>query len=389
MIHSKTAPNQQFNPVQSKEKSASANEVEAPSQAYADYPATAQQSPSLGSWPVQTKVAIGAKDDPYEQEADAMADQVVSQRKQAEGIDEGDGGDEAIQRKSLNPILPVSTIQRMPSGNGGGCNCPECSGAVQKKAMESVPRVQRKEETEEIEPSDSMATPVQRQAAHQGECNCPECSGAVQKKAMETVPRVQRKAEGDEASPHDNLESRLNASKGGGTSLSPAVQAKMEQGFGADFGNVNIHNNSEAAQLSNDMGAKAFTHGNDVYFNEGQYNPESESGQHLLAHELTHTIQQGAVQQKADTPVQRKAKPAVQKKSAPVVQRAEGDTSYYYATDSAAHMRVKTADNKFPYMNNGTVKNGGATILDPDNEFNPQRRRRKYRSCGNCRNLVC
>src|SRR5690606_28399604 len=53
-----------------------------------------------------------------------------------------------------------------------------------------------------------------------------------------------------------------------------------------------IHDNSEANNLSKALNAKAFTSGNDIFFNEGMYNPESGQGQHLLAHELTHTIQQ-------------------------------------------------------------------------------------------------
>ena len=66
----------------------------------------------------------------------------------------------------------------------------------------------------------------------------------------------------------------------------------MEHGFGADFSNVRIHTDFEAAQMSSDIGAKAFTNGNDIYFNQNQYNPNSKEGKHLLAHELTHTIQQ-------------------------------------------------------------------------------------------------
>jgi hypothetical protein len=66
----------------------------------------------------------------------------------------------------------------------------------------------------------------------------------------------------------------------------------MESRFGADFSNVKIHTGSYATQLSKDLNAQAFTVGNDVYFNEGKYQPESSEGKHLLAHELTHVIQQ-------------------------------------------------------------------------------------------------
>ena len=63
--------------------------------------------------------------------------------------------------------------------------------------------------------------------------------------------------------------------------------------MGADFSNVRIHDDSNAAQMSKDLNAQAFTHGNDIYFNSGKYDTSSSAGQHLLAHELTHTVQQG------------------------------------------------------------------------------------------------
>jgi len=71
------------------------------------------------------------------------------------------------------------------------------------------------------------------------------------------------------------------------------VRADLEPKFGADFSGVKVHTGSTAAQLSQDVGAQAFTHGSDIYFNQGKYNPESGAGKHLLAHELTHTVQQG------------------------------------------------------------------------------------------------
>jgi hypothetical protein len=90
-------------------------------------------------------------------------------------------------------------------------------------------------------------------------------------------------------------------SKGGGASLPAQTQQQMGSAMGADFSGVKVHTGSEAAGLSNSIGAQAFTHGNDVYFNEGKYNPSTTEGSKLLAHELTHTVQQGAaVRRKTD-----------------------------------------------------------------------------------------
>ena len=66
----------------------------------------------------------------------------------------------------------------------------------------------------------------------------------------------------------------------------------MESRMGTDFSNVRIHTDSQSVALSSELNAQAFTVGHDVYFNSGKYSPESSDGKHLLAHELTHVIQQ-------------------------------------------------------------------------------------------------
>lgn len=129
----------------------------------------------------------------------------------------------------------------------------------------------------------------------------PKAEKEIQAKEEEEIQtkedenELQMSASAD-ANPSDtsNLESNLNSSKGGGSPLSGKVKTEMESGFGADFSNVRIHNDSTAVQMNKQLGAQAFATGNNIYFNEGKYNPNSQSGKHLLAHELTHTVQQGA-----------------------------------------------------------------------------------------------
>lgn len=103
---------------------------------------------------------------------------------------------------------------------------------------------------------------------------------------------VQAKLEGGKVG-NTTIESQLNSSKGGGSPLNENVQTQMESGFGTDFSNVRVHTDSNSVQMNKNLGAQAFTHGSDIYFNEGKYQPESNQGKHLLAHELTHTVQQG------------------------------------------------------------------------------------------------
>lgn len=87
-------------------------------------------------------------------------------------------------------------------------------------------------------------------------------------------------------------EGGINASQGGGQPMPEALRSRMESGFGADFSRVRLHTDSRAVDLSRGIQAKAFTYGNDIYFNRGQYSPDTTAGQHLIAHELTHVMQQ-------------------------------------------------------------------------------------------------
>ena len=99
---------------------------------------------------------------------------------------------------------------------------------------------------------------------------------------------------------NSNLESKINNSKNKGNPIPENTRAFMESRFGADFSNVKIHTDSNSVQMNKELNAHAFTHGNDIYFNSGEFNPESSSGKHLLAHELTHVVQQNdKIQRKA------------------------------------------------------------------------------------------
>jgi hypothetical protein len=78
----------------------------------------------------------------------------------------------------------------------------------------------------------------------------------------------------------------------GGRGLEPSTRNFMEPKFGYDFSNVKIHNDSTAHQSASNINALAYTHGNNIVFGAGQYQPGTQAGKHLLAHELTHVVQQ-------------------------------------------------------------------------------------------------
>lgn len=89
-----------------------------------------------------------------------------------------------------------------------------------------------------------------------------------------------------------DLDGQIAASAGGGTSMPSGARGFMESRFGADFGDVRMHTGSRSAQMNQQLGSQAFTHGKDIYFDEGRYQPDSHQGRHLIAHELTHVLQQ-------------------------------------------------------------------------------------------------
>ena len=91
----------------------------------------------------------------------------------------------------------------------------------------------------------------------------------------------------------EQLEQRLDAQRGRGLPMTDEVRSYFEPRFGVDFGAVRLHTDAPAAVAANELNAQAFTRGRDVYFAAGQYRPQSDQGRHLLAHELTHTMQQG------------------------------------------------------------------------------------------------
>jgi len=96
----------------------------------------------------------------------------------------------------------------------------------------------------------------------------------------------------EESTAAGDIEQRIVESKGQGNLLPDSTRVEMEQSFGADFSQVRIHTDQKAADLSSDLRALAFTHGHDIYFGNGNYDTSSTEGKTLLAHELTHTLQQ-------------------------------------------------------------------------------------------------
>jgi hypothetical protein len=226
---------------------------------------------------IQRKVTVGPAHDHYEQEADRVAQQVMSAPAPVAA---------PLQRVAEDEEEPV---QAMPL------------------AASITPLVQRQaDEDEELQ-----AKPLlQREAAPEEEelqtKSLLQREAAPEEEELQAKPLLQRQVEEDEELqakaisngesfvPGADFEQRLSAQKSGGQPIPGDTRQFMESRFGADFSGVRVHADSAAVQLNREVQAQAFTHGNDIFMGEGSPSLDSEGGGHLLAHELTHTLQQGA-----------------------------------------------------------------------------------------------
>ncbi len=250
---------------------------------------------------IQAKMTVGAANDAYEQEADHVASQVMAKR--------------SIQRESEEEELQMKRIQR--ESEGGEAEEEE----LQMKRIDVVQRVEEEEplqakridvvqRVEEEEPLQAKRIDVVQRVEEEEPLQAKRID--VVQRVEEEEPlqakRIQRK---DDEMPVDksgsfeasgDVESRISAKSGSGQTIPDVNREMFESSMGRDFSGVNVHTDSESDSLNKELGARAFTTGSDIFFRQGEYNPGSSGGQELLAHELTHVVQQGSagVKKKAD-----------------------------------------------------------------------------------------
>ncbi|HLK27341.1 MAG TPA: DUF4157 domain-containing protein [Puia sp.] len=230
---------------------------------------------------IQKKLTVGQPNDKYEQEADAMADKVV-QRLNENSQEPSRHNGNTIQAKPIAPLAAITPFVQT--------KCASC---------EQEEKLQKKEEVEE---KDLQKNKLKRKPIFESNAEPPpDEEKNIQRKCAECEKEEKLQKKSDAVSGQtapSNVESSLNSSKGSGNPLPASTRNQMENSFGADFSNVRIHNDTFATEMNKDLNAQAFTHGNDIYFNSGKFDTNSNSGKHLLAHELTHTIQQDATKER-------------------------------------------------------------------------------------------
>ncbi len=195
---------------------------------------------------VQAKLTIGQPGDRYEQQADRVAAQVVNQ-------------------------IHAPTAQRQ--------EMPEEDELQMKPEIGSIQRQELPEEDEELQMKPEAGTTQRQELPEEDE-------------ELQMQPTLQLQPNGSEMTAQPDLEASIQQARGSGQPLADSIKEPMEQAMGADFGGVKVHADAQSDQLNQSIQARAFTTGQDVFFRSGEYNPGSRGGQELIAHELTHVVQQ-------------------------------------------------------------------------------------------------
>lgn len=203
-----------------------------------------------------------------------------------------------LYRESVKAPAPVPAPARSRTAPGelevlrsrlGNAGLASLLRAVQRKATVSTPG-----DPLELE-ADQVADQVMRSAAPGTTGASPPAIQRMCTECEEEGKGVQKKAEpspsASEAEPDADVV--LRAADSPGVPMSDSARGFFEPRFGQDFSQVRIHADARAAEMSVALKAQAFTYGRDIYFGEGKYRPSSPDGDRLLAHELTHVVQQG------------------------------------------------------------------------------------------------
>lgn len=184
---------------------------------------------------LQTKLTVGPAGDRYEQEADRVAKDVVSHVGASAAT-----ADKGAQRQPEEEELMMSRLQR--------------------QSIEDEELLQGK---------------------------------WLQRQGIEDEELMMKPVVGMEGGDLDSAtDSAIDAARGGGSPLPDPVRRDMEGALGSDFSGVRVHTGSQSDQLNESLSARAFTTGNDIFIRNGDYQPTTSGGQELLAHELTHVVQQ-------------------------------------------------------------------------------------------------
>ena len=194
--------------------------------------------------------------------------------------------EEQVQAKSIS-----DTIQRE--------EVPEEEQLQGKSISDTIQREEAPEEEEQVQ-AKSISDTIQREEVPEEEeqVQAKSISDTIQREEVPEEEQLQGKSLKGEMAATPNLETSIQGARGSGQPLDENIRQPMEKAFGGvDFSQVKVHNDAVSDQLNQSIQARAFTTGQDVFFRGGEYDPGSRGGQELIAHELTHVVQQGGASQ--------------------------------------------------------------------------------------------
>lgn len=201
-----------------------------------------------------------------------------------------------IQRAKLNPnSLSTDDVLRLQQTIGNRAATQLIAGRsgqqVQAKLTIGEPdnEFERQADRVAAQVVKQIHAPVSQQAGQSQAVQREEMSS--EEKELQMKPMIQLQPGGGMAAAPD-LEASIQQARGGGQPLANNIRKPMERAFCTDFSGVKVHTDRQSDQLNQLIQAKAFTTGQDVFFRQGEYNPGSRGGQELIAHELTHVMQQ-------------------------------------------------------------------------------------------------
>ncbi len=229
----------------------------------------------LKSGAIQAKLTIGQPGDIYEQEADRVAEQVMRMP-----------APDATEKTVISGQTQLPHIQRM---------CPECDEKLHRK-VEGI-HIQRV---------------------------CTECEEELHRQPMEEEEEEILQAKevtGETPEVTPELEAQISSTRSGGQPLPDSVRAFFEPSFGYDLSHVRVHTDAKAAESAQRVSAMAYTIGHNVVFGHGQYAPKAEIGKRLLAHELTHVVQQGGAVPRSPRSAEAKPSATFQRTTEPASSR--------------------------------------------------------------------
>ena len=232
----------------------------------------------------QRKLAINKPGDQYEREADSVANAIMNPN----------------DNKPIVQNKGISTIQRLSSSNEDEQFSTNDARMRKDKEVQRKPDMPMdkekmkgmrkpdmpmdKEKMKAMSKPDMPMDKEKMKAMGKGEM--------PMDKEKDKMSMAQTKEEDGSKIAESDISSAIYDKVGKGKSIPEDTLKEMNRSFGLDFSEVTIHDDDTATQMSSELNAQAFTVGSDIFFNKGKFDPGTLTGKRLLAHELTHTVQQ-------------------------------------------------------------------------------------------------